>query len=600
MIVSMKKLWLICQKADRDTTLDQLAGLGVVHVSPVVPPEGSAIDAARDEAAAITHALGILPHEIPKEAPGIDHSLSALIVMRRIESYLVDRQKTESRMSDLKAEISRIENFGDFDPKRIASLAAAGITVKLVRYNAHKAPEFPASAQVHILSEHKSDTYAALISPEPFEVEGEIEPPRESLAALRKHLHDCEARMVHIADHLSYMAVYRPLLEEHLTAASERHEMLSVSAGMGDTRDLVYLQGFCPADDVRAVNAEAVRSGWGLVVRDPDPEDDVPTLIRNPAWIRPIKAVFGMIGLLPGYREIDISAAFLLFFSVFFAMLIGDAGYGALFLVATLAVRAKARKAPAYPFHLLIILSVCTIVWGALTGTYFGVTSLPAPLKSLTLGWLTGDAAETNIMKLCFFIGALHLSVAHAWNALRILNSTKALAQLGWIALTWTMFLTACTMILGEPFPRLGYGLLIGGISLVALFMAKPRELKTDWANHVMLPLDVISNFVDVVSYVRLFAVGSASLAVAAAFNEMALAKGIGSVGAGLGAALILLLGHLLNILLGAMGILVHGVRLNTLEFSGHIGMQWTGITFRPFARRTLHNSELTTHNSEP
>lgn len=588
----MKKLWLICQKTDRDTALDRLAELGVVHVTPVVSPEGNAIDEARDEATAIEHALGILPQDIPEEAPGIDHSLSAPAVMHSIESYLIDRQKTESRIADLKAEMARVERFGNFDPQRIASLAEAGITVKLVRFDAHKPPAFPGSAQLHILSERKGDTVAALISTETFEVESEVHPPGESLDALRRHLHKCNARMKHISEHISYMAAYRPLLEDHLAEVNERHEMLSVSAGMGDTPDLVYLQGYCPADEVKAVNAESCRSGWGLVVRDPDPEDDVPTLVRNPAWIRPIKAVFSMIGLLPGYREIDISAAFLLFFSVFFAMLIGDAGYGALFLVATLAVRAKARKAPAYPFHLLVILSVSTIIWGALTGTYFGVTSLPGPLKALTLSWLSGEAAEANIMKLCFFIGALHLSVAHSWNALRILNSTKALAQLGWIALTWTMFFTACTMILGEAFPRYGYWLLIGGITLVALFMSKPRELKTEWASHVMLPLDVISNFVDVVSYVRLFAVGSASLAVAAAFNEMALAKGIPSVGAGLGAALILLLGHVLNIILGAMGILVHGVRLNTLEFSGHIGMQWTGISFRPFARRAPSSVE--------
>jgi V/A-type H+-transporting ATPase subunit I len=587
MIVTMKKLWLICQKSDRDAALNRLAELGVVHVTPVVSPEGEAIDQARDEATTVEHALGILPQEIPEEAPGIDHTLSAPAVMHRIESYLIDRQKTESRMADLKAEIARVERFGNFDPQRIASLAEAGIIVKLVRYDAHKPPEFPEGAQLHILSEIKGDTHAALVSADTFEVENEVAPPRESLAALRNHLHDCEARMGHIAEHLSYMAAYRPLLDQHLAAINERHEMLSVSAGMGDTRDLVYLQGYCPVDEVQAVNAESYRSGWGLVVRDPDTDDQVPTLIRNPAWIRPIKAVFGMIGLLPGYREIDISAAFLLFFSVFFAMLIGDAGYGILFLVATLAARAKFRSAPAYPFHLLIILSACTVVWGVLTGTYFGVTNLPAPLASLTLNGLTGDAAEANIMKLCFFIGALHLSIAHTWNALRILNSTKALAQLGWIALTWTMFFTARTMILGAEFPRFGYGLLIGGFALVAIFMTKPREFKVDWANHVMLPLDVISNFVDVVSYVRLFAVGSASLAVAAAFNEMALAKGINSIGAGLGAAAILVLGHLLNIILGAMGILVHGVRLNTLEFSGHIGMQWTGITFRPFVRRT-------------
>ena len=102
----------------------------------------------------------------------------------------------------------------------------------------------------------------------------------------------------------------------------------------------------------------------------------------------------------------------------------------------------------------------------------------------------------------------------------------------------------------------------------------------------MMFPLNVISNFVDVVSYIRLFAVGSASLAVAMSFNEMALEKGISSVFAGFIAALILFLGHGLNVALMALGILVHGVRLNTLEFSGHVGVQWKGIPYTPFSKK--------------
>jgi V/A-type H+-transporting ATPase subunit I len=101
----------------------------------------------------------------------------------------------------------------------------------------------------------------------------------------------------------------------------------------------------------------------------------------------------------------------------------------------------------------------------------------------------------------------------------------------------------------------------------------------------ITLFLDVISNFVDIISYIRLYAVGAASLSVAQAFNEMALGVGFHGVAA-LGAALILFAGHGLNIILGAMGVMVHGIRLNTLEFSGHAGVEWAGIPFAPFKKR--------------
>jgi len=95
-----------------------------------------------------------------------------------------------------------------------------------------------------------------------------------------------------------------------------------------------------------------------------------------------------------------------------------------------------------------------------------------------------------------------------------------------------------------------------------------------------------VGNFVDIVSYVRLFAVGSASFAVANAFNQMGMDMGWGSVWSGMGAALIILFGQVLNIMLCGMGVLVHGVRLNTLEFSGHLGMQWVGYRYEPFRKR--------------
>ena len=97
------------------------------------------------------------------------------------------------------------------------------------------------------------------------------------------------------------------------------------------------------------------------------------------------------------------------------------------------------------------------------------------------------------------------------------------------------------------------------------------------------LPLTMISSFSDVVSYLRLFAVGYASVTVAASFNGMAVGDGITGIVAGLAAAITLFLGHTLNIVLCLMGVIVHGVRLNMLEFSGHMNMQWSGQEYLPF-----------------
>jgi V/A-type H+-transporting ATPase subunit I len=320
-----------------------------------------------------------------------------------------------------------------------------------------------------------------------------------------------------------------------------------------------------------------------LLVDEPSDPDKVPTLIRRPAWVRPVKAVFDMIGIMPGYDEIDVSSAFLVFFSIFYGMLVGDAGYGLIFAILTVAARMKFKNMPKPVFSLLMITSFCTIGWGVLTGTYFGIAELPAPLRQVKIDWLSKDE---NIMALCFLIGAIHLTLAHGWKALAIGKRLLALAEIGWILVTWGMFFVARLMVLGRDMPAFAAPVLGVGVAAIVLFMTPVPKLKNEWFNHVMLPLDIISDFVDVVSYVRLFAVGMATLAVASAFNDMAIGDGINSIVGGLGAAVVLFIGHTLNIVMAIMGVLVHGLRLNALEFSQHMGITWKGFPYQPFARR--------------
>jgi V/A-type H+/Na+-transporting ATPase subunit I len=210
---------------------------------------------------------------------------------------------------------------------------------------------------------------------------------------------------------------------------------------------------------------------------------------------------------------------------------------------------------------------------------------VPGALTRFKVDWLTH---QKHIMGLCFLIGAVQLSIAHLWNIARQRKSLQALAQIGWLGITWVMYFAAGAMVLNRPFPPFMTVVLIACVALIVLFMTPARKMKTEWINHVMLPLNLVSSFVDIVSYIRLFAVGTATVAVAQAFNEIAIGSGVTSIGRGIAAALILFIGHALNIVLAGMGVIVHGVRLNTLEFSGHLGMQWTGVPYRPFARATV------------
>jgi V/A-type H+-transporting ATPase subunit I len=190
-------------------------------------------------------------------------------------------------------------------------------------------------------------------------------------------------------------------------------------------------------------------------------------------------------------------------------------------------------------------------------------------------------------MLLCFLIGAVHLSIARLINFIRSLPKLVAFGELGWLSILWGMFFVVRYIVLQETLNPVGIWLVGAGMILIVFFgEQKGKFFKGIFLGLVRLPLsilDSIGSFSDIVSYVRLFAVGLATVAVAANFNAMAAGVGFGSIPSGLISAFILFFGHTLNIVMGAMSVIVHGVRLNMLEFSGQLGMEWSGVPFKPF-----------------
>ena len=230
--------------------------------------------------------------------------------------------------------------------------------------------------------------------------------------------------------------------------------------------------------------------------------------------------------------------------------------------------------------QLLIIISVATLLWGGVCATFFGVTLYP-PLIAIDLS----ESSRTFMMRLCFWMGAVHLSIAQLWPAVGLFPDLRFLNRVGWAVFIWGMLGVVQMFVLKTP---LGWDtpwpyLLLAGAALAIVFAQPSRNVgKMLLLGVANFPLSMLSAFSDVISYVRLMAVGLASSVLAASFNNMAREIDFWPL-----AVLVLVFGHSLNLGLAMIAMFAHGVRLNMLEFCNNLGMQWTGYPYTPFSQRT-------------
>jgi len=587
MIVPMKKLHVIVQKKDIVPALSSLRDLGSVHVEHQEELSGYQLEERREEVAILKQALDILGRfkcklNVPQqEARDWTDTVNEILELwAQIEHY-------QENIAQREIHIRQWESWGDFDPQDIQALAARGIYLQLCEVPAGKETLVPKDVileKVHFasgtckclaISRGKTDLPFAAIAP-----------PPSGLGQMERMQVEDQAKIRQAQERIAELRCYFDAFQQLLV---ERKNVLSfeeVEKGMRAEQELALLKGYCPLDACGAIAVKAEQEQWAVLFEDPSEEDSVPTFLRNPRWVEMIKPVFSIINVLPGYREVDISPVFLIFFSVFFGILIGDAAYGSVLLISTLIFhhKLKHKVKDAAPFILMYILSASAITWGALTGTFLGTVLLGAKLKPI-VGWLT---QSRNVQLLCFTIGAAHLILAHLWRCVRRWPGSGAWAELGWVWVLWTSFgLVKSMIILGQADMAVilnALKMMIPGVILIIYDIARGPKNQIP-VGIVLLLFSIISAFTDIVSYVRLFAVGLAGVAVADAFNQMALTIGFNSVASAIITSLILVVGHAFNIILCGFGVLVHGLRLNVLEFSGHLGLEWTGFKYEPFKK---------------
>ncbi len=599
MIVRMKELIIFTLSSKVDDTVQLLGKLGVVDIQDIRTSDSEQVGVHEEHLKNAERAIAIINSYDGKEKEQPVHSEPLYDPKELVERVLEAEKKlqdSEKQIIEQQQALQFYSTWGEkFNIHDLDYLRSKGLYLRLYMIDQELPSSVTGSHDVIYLDEKKGKTPIILVGRSEDEKLNlkEVYPPVLGIGEVRVNLEKAARINRETKQFIRTRSKRLPDLEVYREYLKDRLKMQQAAEGMGDVGGCIkYLKGYIPVDAVGSFKQLAEKEDWGYVINEPENSEAVPVYIKNPKWVSIIDPVMKFIDIVPGYKEVDVSIYFLIAFALFFAMLVGDAGYGVIFLILAMLMRKKLPKAALF---LVYVLSGATIVWGVISGTYFGsetIAALPV-LNSLVIDNVASFGVDNInfMMHFSFLIGALHITIAHGIKLVQFINSLKALSEVGWIALVWALFFITEQLVLGIPMPYWSTWLMIGGALLVALFSFESKSfVKSMLLSIANLPLSLISGFSDIVSYVRLFAVGMATAAVASSFNNMIVPNGFGylNILEILVASIALLLGHGLNIALALMAVMVHGIRLNMLEFAGHLGLQFSGEAYRPFKLKTL------------
>lgn len=587
MIVPMQKVYLVARADDRRRALTALGTMGVAHLIPVDPARAVAEEKYARRLAAMDRAVQVLASVSPSgSAAGVspvDAANEVLEIQRRAA-------EGRNRLATLHHQLEQIAVWDDLRLEDVQQLREAGVELRfyVVPETALGAVEAECMYVVAQLSDRKALVAVAGRAGKgemklPEEAVREPLPPRDA-PSIRAEAAEIDAALHRDAERLQALAGLAPALQAERDRLAEQVEYSLAQRSATADENLFALQGWVPAETAPALAGAMAAEGIPVAVEvlKPDAAEQPPTLVRPPAWARPIEGLFQMLGTIPGYREFDVSVPFMIALPIFTAILIGDGGYGALLLIGPLLGYRHVSKMIGDRFtQLLILMGGVTLIWGGITSNFFGVR-LYEPLIAVDLT----DQSRKFMMWLSFTMGAVHLSLAQLWQAVRYYPNLQFLNRVGWALFIWGMYGVVRMFVLSDPmnwstpWPYL----LISGATLAILFASPSWNIvKMIGLGLAQFPLSMLSAFSDVISYVRLMAVGLASGVLAESFNNMALSIEFWPL-----VIAILLFGHALNLGLALIAMFAHGVRLNMLEFCSNMGMQWTGYAYRPFTQNTI------------
>ena len=604
----MKKVCLMVQDSERNEALLKLRKAGVIHLEKSnAPADGCAAIERKNKLESAMGLIGDIKIKTNKNKIKAEpeQNLPDLIVE-------VGRQRKElqERNMFLHREISRIEAWGNFNPASLKEMASLGQPLFLYEFTKDAFAEIDLENVRFIKTGGGKNAVRLVVLDKEIAGVAPFQLPEKSLSELIRETEENKIALNKLEEKLKTLAEHRQALITEMKRVEQEIEFESASASMEKVEDvpvehgLSWLTGYVPAPDMESLKAIAGENGWALSANDPEETDEtVPTKLKNSKFVNLLTPITDFLGIVPGYREVDISLWFLIFFCIFFGMLFGDAAYGLIIsTIAIVGIIKTAKKGVPIGLQMLLLLGVFNTTWGVMTCSWFGVDSekVPQILQDISLSYISTAKSDPNLVDqnlqiFCFSLGLLQLTIAHLKGIIRYIKSLRVFAEIGSIAMLWGMYNVVLFLVVSNdtraiPLLPPSVYLLGGGFALTFVFGSYEgsigQSILSSFKNIISVVLGITNVFSDIMSYIRLWAVGLAGASIATTVNTMA-GPLLGNflIFAGI---ILLVFGHGLNLILNVLSVLVHGVRLNTLEFSGHVGLTWSGTAYRPFAERAV------------
>ena len=573
MIVPMKKVSLIIMGDKKTETLKKLRKLGMIHIE-INEGSGERLNELKEQISLLESAIFTVGTK--KGAEGEELNLAESLNIAKDVAFLTDKKKNcQAEMFTLNSELDRLESWGRFDPESVKDLVEKGIDISFYEIPKKEYEALGDSLKTIKLGENKNTVKCVLINSftdEKTEFVAtmnnyKLELPQMSTEEMQQKVSEFIDEIKSIDEKILSYGKYTNALKNAVKACEKEIEFEIYATGMADEDlsenknvSIAHFKGYIETENLDKLKETAKSNSWGLLIEEPTEEDDVPTKLKNNKFVTLIYPLTDFLGAVPGYFEYDISGWFLAFILIFFGIIFGDGGYGlSICAIASIPIiKSLVTKKEVSPTFLLVgLLGLSTVLWGTLTCTWFGLSAdqIPLWLQKLSIPvisnvyadriwhpfWTEGETGLTtaqNLQIFCFSLALIQLTIAHIKGVKRNIKSLKMLGDIGSILQLFGIYYLVLSLVVNPEvfsFSLVISGIPVGtvaialiGIGFLLSFVFSNYEgniiksILASLTNIVSVLLGVVNVFSDIVSYIRLWAVGLAGAAIAATVNELA------------------------------------------------------------------------------
>ena len=612
MISKMNKLSFLIYHKEYEMFLEKLRELGVVHVEK---RQGAEMDANLQAFMQKRTAYQSLLKSMTLAAASFEGKATApteMTIEGVVDSYETQQEHIQSlnmQLPVLDKEIDAMEVWGEFDWNVIEKLKANGWQMQF-----YCCPEklfaetWTDEYNATIINRKGGQSYFVTVNQMPVELEAEtVRLPKQRLSELVREQEELKAAIQKANADLDLFCInHIPVVEKALETLESDINLMEVEQLGGERMAegaIVMMEGWVPVENDAEVRKMLDESGVYYEIRPAEKEDNAPIKLKNGKISRLFEVLTKMYGM-PDYGEFDPTPLFAPFYALFFGMCVGDAGYGLLLVVLGFYLKKKLSKSMAGMMNLLITLGAATTVVGAVFNTFFGASltdlNLPEWMNSLVISGKWDGTSYDKTMVIALLVGMFHICFAMTVKAIcstARYGFKNALSDWGWWLLVGGSVVVATLNYLGVvdmEMSKMAF-IGIGGVSAIGIYLLNNirRNVFANIGAGLWDTYNMATGLMgDLLSYLRLYALGLAGGMLGGVFNTlgMQLRDTLGDFLFGIPGwicfGLIFVAGHGLNIALSCLSGYVHSIRLTFVEYFKNSGYDGKGVEYKPFSSK--------------